>query len=136
MAWLALGRPDASPFRTPASARLPPMLLSLSHLFQKKKVCPVCPTCNFVPVHLSLHAGASTHPVVCLVPTDAHACGDHSCSLRLPLMWGLLRPRGRSRPVFQRKPSTRYMCAQKVHTYNNRIEISKQYLYKAGNILY
>jgi pentatricopeptide repeat protein len=41
-----------------------------------------------------------------------------------------------SRPVFQRRPNTRYMCAQEVHTYNNRIEISKQCLYKAGNILY
>jgi hypothetical protein len=38
-----------------------------------------------------------------------------------------------SRPVFQRRPSTRYMCAQKVDTYNNRIKISKQCLYKAGN---
>jgi hypothetical protein len=39
-------------------------------------------------------------------------------------------------PVFQRRPSTHYMCAQEVHTYNNRIEISKQCLYKVGNILY
>jgi hypothetical protein len=29
-------------------------------------------------------------------------------------------------PGFLRtKPDTRYMCAQEVHTYNNRIEISK-----------
>jgi hypothetical protein len=38
--------------------------------------------------------------------------------------------------IFQRRPRTHYMCAQEVHTYNNRIEISKQCLYKAENILY
>jgi hypothetical protein len=40
-----------------------------------------------------------------------------------------------SRPVFQRRPSTYYMCAQEIHTYN-RIETSKQCLYKAEYILY
>jgi hypothetical protein len=30
----------------------------------------------------------------------------------------------------------RHMCAQEIHTYNNRVKISKHYLYKAGNILY
>jgi hypothetical protein len=39
-------------------------------------------------------------------------------------------------PVFPRRPSTRYMCAQKVYTYNNIIEISKQCLYKAEYLLY
>jgi hypothetical protein len=31
--------------------------------------------------------------------------------------------------VFQRRPSTSHMCAQEVHTYNNRIEISETMLY-------
>jgi hypothetical protein len=30
-----------------------------------------------------------------------------------------------SHPIFQRRPSTHYLCAQEVHTYNNRIETSK-----------
>jgi hypothetical protein len=47
----------------------------------------------------ALHARAPTHAVVRLVPADArlvpadaHVDGDHSCPLRLPLMWGPLRP--------------------------------------------
>ena len=39
------------------------------------------------------------------------------------------------RLIFKRRPSTRHMCAQEAHTYNNRIEVSKQCLYKVKNIL-
>jgi hypothetical protein len=44
--------------------------------------------------------------------------------------------RNRVTPGFPKRPSTCYMCAQEVHTYNNRIEILKQCLYKAEYLLH